>query len=67
MIFLKTSEDSEDEWNFCLKKADLSKCPGRRDFNLLYIKYSHKKFGGKNGAEMFSKLNERTNEFMESN
>ena len=59
--------DSEDESNFYLKKADLSKCPGRTDFNLLYIKYCHKKFGDKNDTEMFSKLEERTNEFMESN
>ena len=32
-----------------------------------YIKYCHKKFLGRNGAEMFDKLEERINEFMESN
>ena len=66
--FLKNSQrNSEDELNFHLKKADRSKCPRKRDFNLLYIKYCHEKFGGRNGAEMFDKLEERINEFMESN
>ena len=39
----------------------------KRDFNSLYIKYCHNKFGGRNGAEMFDKLEERINEPMESN
>ena len=34
---------------------------------MLYIKYCHEKFGGRNGAEMFDKLEERINEFLESN
>ena len=59
--------NSENELNFHLKKADRSKCPRRRDFNSLYIKYYREKSGGRNGAEMFDKLEERTNEFMESN
>ena len=48
--------NSEDELNFHLKKADRSKCPKRRDFNSLYIKYCQEKFGmvsRRNGAEMF--------------
>ena len=59
--------NSEDELIFHLKKADRSTCPRRRDFNSLYIKYCHEKFGGRNGAEMFDKLEEKINEFMESN
>ena len=51
---------------FRVKKADQSKCPRRRYFNSLYIKYCHEKCGGRNGAEMFDKLEERINEFMES-
>ena len=31
--------NSEDKLNFHLKKADRSKCPRKRDFNSLYIKY----------------------------
>ena len=33
----------------------------------MYINYCHEKFGGKNGAEMFDKLEEIICEFMESN
>ena len=57
---------SEDELNFHLRKADRSKCP-RRDFNSLYIKICHVEVGDKNGAEMFDKLEEKINEFTESN
>ena len=57
--------NSEDELNFHLKKADRSKCPRRKDFNSLHIKYCHEKFGGRNSVEMFDKLQERINEFME--
>ena len=53
--------NSEDELKSHLKKTDQSKCPGRRKFNLLYIKYSDEKFGGRNGAEMSDKLEERVN------
>ena len=53
--------------DFYLRKADRYECPRRRDFDSLYIKYCHEKFGGRNSAEMFDKLEERTNEFMESN
>ena len=59
--------NSVDKLNFSLKKADRYKFPKRRDFNLLYIKYCHKKFGGRNNAEMFDKPEERINEFMGSN
>ena len=59
--------NSEDELIFHLKKADRSTYPRRRDFNSLYIKYCHEKLGGRNGAEMFDKLEEKINEFMESN
>ena len=40
-------------------------CPVRKYLNLLYIKYCHNKFGRRNGAEIFDKLEERMNEFME--
>ena len=52
--------NSEVELNFHLKKAYQSKCPRKRDFNSLYVKYCQ------NGAEIFDKLEERINEFMES-
>ena len=66
--FLRNSQsNSADEQNFHLKKADRCKCPRRRDFNSLYIKYCYEKFGGRNGAEMSDKFEERINEFMESN
>ena len=59
--------NSEDELIFHLKKADRSTCPRRRDFNSLYIKYCREKFGERNGAEMFDKLEDRINELMDSN
>ena len=59
--------NSEDELNFHLKKADRSKCPRKRYFFSLYIKYCHERFGVRNGAEIFDKLEERIDEFMESN
>ena len=58
--------------NFHLNTADRSKCPIRKDFNSLYIKYCQRKFGrnsaveSRNSAEMFDKLDERINEFIES-
>ena len=56
--FLKNLQrNSKDELNFCLKKPDISKCPIRRDFILLYIRYCHKTFGVKNGVEMFMESN----------
>ena len=66
--FLRSLQsNSEDELNFHLRKADRSKCPRRRYFNSLYIKYCHVEFGGTNGAEMFDKLEERINDFTVSN
>ena len=68
MNFLRDLQsNSEDELNFHLEKADRYKCQRRRDFNSLYLKYCHEKFESRNGAEMFDKLEERINEFMESN
>ena len=53
--------------DFHLRKAFWSKCPRRKDFNsLLYIKFCHEDFVGKNGAEMFDKRGERINELTES-
>ena len=66
-IFKKFTNSSEEELSFHLKKPDQSKCPRRRDFNSLYIKNCCKKFGGRSGAEMFDKHEERINEFIESN
>ena len=57
-------KDCQDELDFHLQKADRSKCPRRRDFNSLYIKYCQEHFGGRNGTEMFNKLEERINDFM---
>lgn len=43
------------------------KCPRRRDFNALYLKYCHDKLGRRNGAEMFETLEERIDKFKKSN
>ncbi|XP_066917456.1 uncharacterized protein [Clytia hemisphaerica] len=65
--FLRTLKlHCEDQIKFHLSKADRSKCPRRRDFNSLYIKFCKEKFGGKNGADMFEKLEERINQFEEN-
>ena len=56
--FLRNLQSNSDELNFNLEKADQFK---------LYIKYCHVKTGGRNGSKMFDKLEERINEFMESN
>ncbi|XP_066923705.1 uncharacterized protein [Clytia hemisphaerica] len=65
--FLRTLKlHCEDQIKFHLSKADRSKCPRRRDFNSLYIKFCKEKFGGKNGADMFEKLKERINQFEEN-
>ena len=58
--------NSEDELNFHFRKADRYKCPRRRDFNSLYVKNCPEEFRGKNGAEMFNKLEEKINEITES-
>ena len=55
-----------DQLIFHLSKADQSKCPRRRDFNSLYIKYCQECFGGRNGVEMFDKLEERIKQFEET-
>ena len=65
-ILRNLQRNCKDELNFHLKKADRSKCPRRRDFNSLFINYSHEKFGDRNSAVMFDKLEERINEFVES-
>ena len=48
--------ECEDDLTFHLKSSDRSKCPRRRDFNSIYIKYCQEVFGGRNGPEMFEKL-----------
>ena len=60
-ILRNLQRNCKDELNFHLKRADRSKCPRRRDFNSLFINYSHEKFGDRNSAAMFDKL-----EFVES-
>ena len=52
--------------NFHLQKAGRSKCPRRRDFNSLYIKYCQEHFGGESGPEMFYNLEERINNFKDT-
>lgn len=51
-----------DDLDFHLKKADRSNCPRRMDFNALYRRYCEELFGGRNGPEMFSKLEEKIND-----
>ena len=57
-FLLNLKKDCEDDLNFHLQKADRSKCPRRRDFNSLYIKYCQEHFGGQNGPEIFYSLEE---------
>ena len=52
-------DDCSDDLTFHLQSSDRSKCPRRRDFNSLYIKYFGEIFGGRNGPEMFEKLEEK--------
>lgn len=59
--------DSENDLKFHLRQADSHKCPRRRDFNALYLKYCHDKLGRRNGAEMFETLEERIDKFKKSN
>ena len=49
-------DDCPDDLTFHLQRSDRSKCPRRRDFNSLYIKHCAEIFGGRNGPEMFGKL-----------
>ena len=52
-------DDCPDNLTFHLQSSDRSKCPRRRDFNTLYIKYCGEIFGDRNGPEMFEKLQEK--------
>ena len=53
-------DDCPDDLTFHLQRSDRSKCPRWRDFNSLYIKHCGEIFGGRNGPEMFGKLEEKT-------
>ena len=64
--FLRNMQSNpKDELTFILKK--LTGPSVQEEETLLYIKYCHEKFGGRNGAEMFDKLEGIINDFMESN
>ena len=52
-------DDYPDNLTFHLQMSDRSKCPRRRDFNSLYIKYCGSLFGGRNGPAMFERLEEK--------
>ena len=52
-------DDCPDDSTFHLQRPDGSKCPRQRDFNSIYIKYCGEIFGGKNGPQMFEKLEEK--------
>ena len=50
-------DDCPEDLTFHLQRLVRSnKCPRQRDFNSLYIKYCGEIFGGRNGPEMFEKL-----------
>ena len=51
--------DCPDDLTFNLQRSDKSKCPRQRDFNSIYIKYCGEIFGGRNGPEMFEKLEKK--------
>ena len=55
----------DGDLDFHLKKADRSNCPRRIDFNALYKKFCEDHFGGRNGPEMFSLLEEKIHELKE--
>ena len=55
----------ENELDFHIKKVDRSITPRRRDFNNLYKKYCLENFGGKDCAEMFEKLGEKIEQFLQ--
>ena len=46
------------------KKVDRSLYPRRRDFNFLYSQFCKEKFGGKNGADMFYKMELKIKEYL---
>lgn len=65
--FLRNLKNScQNELDFHLKKSDRSKCPRRRDFNSIYLQYCKELFGGRNGLDMFDKLEEKINELKSS-
>ena len=57
----------KSDLEFHLKKADRANCPRRMDFNVLYAKFCVDKFGGSNGPEMFSLLEEKIRVLKEEN
>ena len=58
-------KNCENELDFHIKKVDRSITPRRRDFNTLYKKYCLENFGGKDCAEMFEKLGEKIEQFLQ--
>ena len=54
----------DDELMFYKQKADLSLCPWRRDFNFLYSQFCKEKFDGKNGVDMFDKMELKIKEYL---
>ena len=54
----------DDELMFRKQKADPSLCSRRRDFNFLYIQFCKDKFGDRNGANMYEKMELKINEYL---
>ena len=52
-FLLNLKKDCEDDLNFQLQKADGCKCPRRRNFNSLYIKYCQEHSAGKMAPKCF--------------
>ena len=57
-------KDCNDELMFHKQKADRLLCPRKRDFNFLYSKFCKEKFGGKNEAHMFDKMESKIKEYL---
>ena len=57
-------KDCDDELMFYKQKADRSLCIRRRDFNFLYSQFYKEKFGGKNEAAMFDKMELKIKEYL---
>ena len=55
----------ENDLGYCLQKSNRSLAPRRPDFNRLYQAYCQEKYGSRNGAEMYSHLNQVVSSYLQ--
>ena len=65
-VRMSLGHKSEDDLQFYINKSDRSKCPKGNSI-FLYAKYCMDQFGGRNGIEMFDKMEERIEKFLRIN